>query len=61
MPKNITLYVRDEDAHTWEEARRFLAFYQRKSLSTFLKKKLGEYVNEERGKQQPTKVLRKLE
>jgi hypothetical protein len=36
MPKNKTLYVRDSDPVVWDEAKRMLVFYQRKSLGLFL-------------------------
>jgi hypothetical protein len=51
MPKNRTLYVRDEDLELWAEAKRLLAFYQRKTLTAFITEKLREYVKEENARQ----------
>jgi hypothetical protein len=51
VPKNRTLYVRDEDLPLWDEAKRLLAFYQRKTLTGFITEKLREYVKEENARQ----------
>jgi hypothetical protein len=56
MPKNKTLYVQDADYPLWDEAKRLLAFYQRKTLAGFITEKLREYVEEENARQaKPTR------
>jgi hypothetical protein len=51
MPKNKTFYIQDEDYELWDEAKRLLAFYQRKTMIAFITEKLREYVREERALQ----------
>jgi len=51
MPRNKTIYVHEDDFDIWEEGKRLLAFYQRKSLSAFLTEKMREYVKEENARQ----------
>jgi hypothetical protein len=51
MPKNKTLYVKDEDVPVWKEAKRLLAFYHGKTLSTFIGEQLRKYIAEETARQ----------
>jgi hypothetical protein len=51
MPKNKTLYVQDADYELWDEAKRLLAYHQRKTLVGFITEKLREYVTEENARQ----------
>jgi hypothetical protein len=44
MPKNRTLYVTEEDAPIWDEAKRLVQFHERKSLSAYLTEHLRQYV-----------------
>jgi hypothetical protein len=41
MPKNRTIYVADEDAPIWNEAKRLVPFHERKSLSAYLTEHLA--------------------
>jgi hypothetical protein len=50
-PRNKTIYINDQDYALWEEGKRMLAFYKRKTLSAFLTEKMREYVEEERERQ----------
>jgi hypothetical protein len=47
MPKNKTLYVNDEDAPIWNDAKRLLAFYRGMTLSSYITECLRKYVTEE--------------
>jgi hypothetical protein len=51
VAKNKTLYVYEEDASIWDEAKRLLAFYRGKRLSTYLTEHLRKYVREEKARQ----------
>ena len=45
MAKNKTLYVSDEDAKVWEDARRFLLVHHDESLSSYLTKCLKQLLS----------------
>jgi hypothetical protein len=51
VAKNKTLYVSEEDASIWDEAKRLLAFYRGKRRSTYLTEHLRKYVREEKARQ----------
>jgi hypothetical protein len=55
MPKNISIYVADEDAAVWKEARRFVRFHEDQSLSAYLTEHLRQYVKVRKAKHPPEK------
>jgi hypothetical protein len=50
MPKQKTLYVTDEDAPVWNEAKRLIPFHEGKSLSAYLTEHLRKYVEKHKAK-----------
>jgi hypothetical protein len=50
MP-NKTIYVTEEDAPVWEEAKRLLRFHHNKGMSAYITPFLRDYVAEEKARQ----------
>jgi hypothetical protein len=50
MPK-LSVYVTDEEAPVWEEARRLLRFHQDEGLGTHLTPFLRDYIAQENARQ----------
>jgi len=44
MKKQRNVYVTEKDMPVWDEAKRLIAFHERKSLSAYLTEHLREYV-----------------
>jgi hypothetical protein len=50
MPK-LSIYVTDEEARVWEEARRLLRFHQNTGLGKHLTPFLTQYIAKEKARQ----------
>ena len=50
MP-NKTIYVTEEDAPVWEEAKRLLRFHHDKGISAFVTPLLKDYIAKEKARQ----------
>ena len=50
MPKK-TIYISEEDAPVWDEAKRLLRFHHDKGLSAYVTPLLREYIEQEKAEQ----------
>jgi hypothetical protein len=55
MPRNKTIYVNEEDAAAWDEAKRLLRFHHNKGLAAYITPLLREYIANEEAAQRAKK------